>query len=326
MAFCMHGMHTRGKRIFIGNPRELVRFFCIEPPMPDPLDAIVNASACPRLFIDGGSNTGEHVAAFYKGAFYRCAVASPNRLYGSAWKNASAAVRRAWMQPLRDADAWCVRSFDSAPGAADRLNARDRHLPNVQYIDAALSTSTTANAKRHIVRFSNHSFGTTAHYFSHEDIHARTVPILHSWVTRGQSLDVRAIIRRYMGTASHIALKLDVEGEEFAILGALAEEPHLLCSLSFLFVEYHNLKFNLTKYPGFREDEYFRIGGRIHNAMDSVPGCKLRIDWRSFWSACGEPMRMNWMRSYQATGRNASTTVQHKKQRRKGRRLRLGGT
>ena len=61
--------------------------------------------------------------------------------------------------------------------------------------------------------------------------------------------------------------------------------------LSFLFVEYHNLKFNLTKYPGFQEDEYFRIGGRIHNAMDSVPGCKLRINGapsgRHVASPCG---------------------------------------
>ena len=101
-------------------------------------------------------------------------------------------------------------------------------------------------------------------------------------------------------------VKVDVEGMEFPLLDALADEPQLLCSISYLFVEYHNLKFNLTKY-GFRADAYSHIGGRIRQAMDSFPKCKLRIHWRSFWSACGESMRFVWAgKSQQATGRNMS--------------------
>ena len=63
------------------------------------IDSLVDASTgCSRLFLDGGTNTGEHVEAFLKGSFHRCAIASPNRLYGKAWKNASALVRKHWMQ------------------------------------------------------------------------------------------------------------------------------------------------------------------------------------------------------------------------------------
>ena len=225
------------------------------------------------------------------------------------------------MQPLREPESWCVRSFDAVPGVAERLTKTNNTRNNVQFVDAALGNVTSASAKRDITKFSNHTFGRSAHWFSHEDIHAKTVPILRAYSTYGPSLDVRDVIRHHMRTAKTIALKLDIEGAEFAALDGLADEPSLLCAVSFLFIEYHNLKFNLTKY-GFHADEYSRIGNRIRTAMDTVPDCKLRIHWRSFWSACGEPMRFAWMRSEQATGRNASVSSSSKKQKRKGRQLR----
>ena len=131
---------------------------------------------------------------------------------------------------------------------------------------------------------------------------------------------MRDIVARYRGRAEKFALKLDVEGWEFAILDALTAQPELLCALDYLFVEYHNLKFNATKY-GLPEDVYHRIGGKIQKAMDEVPGCRLRIHWRSFWSACGEPMRFVWSGSYQATNVNASTNGKGGRgARRRGRR------
>ena len=40
---------------------------------------------CGRLFIDGGSNTGESVRAFVKGNFFTCGLHSPSRQYASSW-------------------------------------------------------------------------------------------------------------------------------------------------------------------------------------------------------------------------------------------------
>ena len=267
------------------------------------VDQLVDAGSCSRLFIDGGSNMGESVTAFLKGAMYRCAVASPSRLYGKAWKNATRRTQLEWMSPLGRTSEWCIRSFDASPGIAAKLQQENTHGPNVRYIDAALGTHTSPKAPREIIRYSNHSFGLTTGAFSHYDLHLDKPPELEKWTHHGPSLDVREIIRRYKGTAKSIALKLDVEGHEFAILHALADEPELLCSIDYLFTEYHNLKFNATKY-GWPEDLYARTGAKILNAMDNYPNCKLRINWRSFWSACGEPMKFLWMGSFQATGIN----------------------
>ena len=91
---------------------------------------------------------------------------------------------------------------------------------------------------------------------------------------------------------------------------ALVDEPGLLCSISYLFVEYHSLHANLTRHgfprlpgepPGYTA--YNRIGDAIRRAMDERPGCELRIHWRSFWNTCGDTMRFVWMGGPQATGR-----------------------
>ena len=259
------------------------------------IDSLVHASeSCPRLFLDGGSNTGEHVEAFLKGSFHRCALSSPNRLYGRAWKNASTSQRKRWMQPLAEPSTFCVRSFDAAPGFAQRLQSSRPIKPgvpsvsawpsNVRFVDAALGTVTGPALPRTIIKYSNDTWGLTSTTFSHRDIHAGRPPLLEEFVTHGPGVDVRQLVRRYRSSSPTIALKLDIEGGEFGVLDALADAPDVLCSISYLFVEYHNLKFNLTKY-GFRGDAYHHIGDRIHHAMDSVPDCKLRSechDSRSF--------------------------------------------
>jgi hypothetical protein len=269
---------------------------------------LVNASGCSRIFLDGGSNMNESVASFLKGAMYRCAIASPSRLYGQAWKNATAQQRRRWMAPLAEPHRWCIRSFDAAPSRAAVLQAS---LPaglaaRVHFIDAALGVRTSASATRNIVRYSEHPLGETATTFSHHDIHRATLPQLSTYRHDGPSLDVRDIIERYasgpQGVETTLALKLDVEGGEFEILDALADSPRLLCRISYLFVEYHSLKANMSA-NGLAANAYNRIGEKIHRAMDEVEGCRLRINWRSFWSSCGESMRFAWMKSEQATGR-----------------------
>ena len=82
----------------------------------------------------------------------------------------------------------------------------------------------------------------------------------------------------------------------------------------------------MTKY-GIPEPEklsaYQSVNGRIMQLMDSVPHCRLRILWRSFWSTCGESMRMAWTSSPQATGRaegDAPLKGNPKRGRRRGRR------
>ena len=64
------------------------------------VDSLVDAAHCPRIFIDGGANMGESVEAFLRGAFFKCAVNSPSRLYGKAYKNASRRDQLAMMKPL----------------------------------------------------------------------------------------------------------------------------------------------------------------------------------------------------------------------------------
>ena len=55
----------------------------------------LKACAGAHLFIDGGSNLGEGVEAFFSGALHRCALHSPNRLYGDWWQTANNSARAA---------------------------------------------------------------------------------------------------------------------------------------------------------------------------------------------------------------------------------------
>ena len=89
----------------------------------------------------------------------------------------------------------------------------------------------------------------------------------------------------------------------------LFSAPDVLCSLTYLFVEWHHLpgqRVNLTKY-GLRDkranltDEYDRMKDGVH-ALIERPGCRLKVYWRSFWAACGDPQRFEWINTEQALG------------------------
>ena len=114
---------------------------------------------------------------------------------------------------------------------------------------------------------------------------------------------------------------------------------------------------------GFSSDGYFKVGARIHELMNDYPGCRLKINWRNFWSAvskhaaaatprtwlladshfptlrdrppvsqCGDHARYSWMGSEQATGRAPGSTKlpgnksKSKARRARGRKLRNAGT
>ena len=66
------------------------------------------------------------------------------------------------------------------------------------------------------------------------------------------------------------------------------------------------------------------IGWALGTSPEANAGCRLRIHWRNFWSACGEPARYAWMKSTQATGANESTDAAPPPKKRGGRRERRG--
>lgn len=218
-----------------------------------------------HLFIDGGSNLGESVDAFYGGAMHRCALHSPNRLYGKSWQTATGAERAERVSVLASPKNWCVRSFEANPKLLPLLNAREQtqraEKLNVRYIDGLLGTTTSRNFPRKVVTYSHEPSGSSATVFDWAEIHfAGMPPNLADETVVGPAFDVREVIseslRQY--PRAQIALKLDVEGGEFSILDALLEPPDgpssqvgprlpLLCNVSFLFVEYHNLHANLSR-------------------------------------------------------------------------------
>ena len=290
------------------------------------------------LFIDGGSNLGEGVAAFYGGATHRCALRSPSRLYGDAWQTASANERAEWVGSLSRPRDWCVRSFEANPKLMPNLrlleqNQRGEGL-NVRYIDGLLGTTTMKHGyPRTVVQYRHGDpIASSATYFAWKDIHAAGIPPnLAEEEVRGPAYDVRQVVWNMLRLQPEtpIALKLDLEGLEFHVLNALlapfdpasptsgeAHEPTkglpLLCNVSFLYVEYHNLHANLSKYglpwnESSREPHmlaYFEVGARVKAVMDT-PGCKLRIHWRNFWNVCGDMARYGWMSSEQVTGRRS---------------------
>ena len=215
-----------------------------------PLTALDLAScAGSHLFIDGGSNLGESVAAFLSGAFHRCALHSPNRLYGDAWQRLSGKERAEEMAALSKPSSWCVRSLE----ANKRLLPTLRQLQlqqrasglNVRYIDGLLGTTTSASFPRSVVTYSHDPAGSGATHFRWAEIHASgDPPNLHEEIVHGPSYDARDLIAEAirLQPQAEIALKLDIEGGEFAVLDALltpskpnAKPP--LCHVSHLFVE-----------------------------------------------------------------------------------------
>ena len=276
------------------------------------LDA--HLSRCPRLFLDGGANTGESVRAFVAGGFYGCALNGPNRLYPKAWPRLPAAERRRRMAPLRSPSGWCVRSFESNSALLPPLLEQQAELRraghDVRFVGAALSNVTAVSAPRTIVQFARNKWGSTATTLPFADIFPRNKPPqLSVRVEHGPSYDVLDVLARarQLNRSSVIALKLDVEGDEEWMIERLSRHSELLCALSYLFVEFHHLpkqRANLTRW-GLDEDLYEIVKNRIHALMEERPGCKLQVYWRSFWAACGDRQRFEWLNAPQVTDREA---------------------
>ncbi len=217
-----------------------------------PLGAL-ELSGCSRLLLDGGSNAGEAVAAFYRGAFFQCALNGPHRLYNREWPKLDRVARRSLMAPLRDElSSWCVRSFDANPAYAPLLQKQEAALrregKNLRFVAAALSNVSSAAAPRTITTFARHAWGSTATTLPFADIFngAKKAPVLGSHAVRVESFDALQVLRtaRELNPSSTIALRLDVEGDEEWIMARLADEPKLACALDYLFVEFHHLPGN----------------------------------------------------------------------------------
>ena len=67
-----------------------------------------------RVFLDGGSNTGDSVRAFLGGHFYSCALNRQYRLYNKAWRALDARARRAAMAPLHAPHSFCAKDVASS--------------------------------------------------------------------------------------------------------------------------------------------------------------------------------------------------------------------
>ena len=97
-----------------------------------------------HIFIDGGTNMAESVNAFYGGAMHKCALHSPNRLYGNWWQTASAAQRAARRSaPTPSLGVFVLRGKSQASRAASARGEPACDGLNVRYIDGLLGTATS---------------------------------------------------------------------------------------------------------------------------------------------------------------------------------------
>ena len=298
------------------SPRQVVAEATSAPPGNEEMRQLLHG--CGRLFLDGGSNTGESVRAFMSGGFYTCGLHSPFRQYSSRWASMSRWQRGAAMQPLREPSTFCIRSFEAAPELLPGLREQETALrargANIRFVDGTLSNETSADAPRTIVRYAKNRWGSSAVGLEFGDVHVGGKPVALSTRTiRGQSYDVRALIRTAMSlnSSSVVALKLDLEGGEWRVLEALTSDTQLLCSLSYIFVEFHSTasatqRAKLATY-GYREDLFEALKQRVHAAMET-PRCRLQVYWRSFWASCGDKQRFEWRTSAQATADSFEVT------------------
>jgi hypothetical protein len=288
---------------------------------------------CGRLFLDGGSNRGEAVTAFLKGNMRTCALHSPSRQYSTAWPKLSRAERQALMHPLGEPSTFCIRSFEAAPELLPALQEQEAvhraKQRDVRFIAGALSNASAASAPRTVVRYARNPWGASAVALRFEDVHVGGQPAaLSSRTVFGAAYGIGDVLRAALaanGTAV-IALRLDIEGGEWAVLEALVAEPHLLCAISYLFVEFHSTasaeqRARLKAY-GHREDAFEWLKARVHAVMEA-PTCRLKVYWRSFWASCGDKQRFEWRVSEQATDRKAEANgkVKVRSKRRAGRRM-----
>ena len=119
----------------------------------------IGLEGCGRLFIDGGSNTGEAVERFVAGGFHGCAMSAPHRVYPKAWATMDVRGRRALMAPLLEPSSFCIRSFEAAPELLPPLHVQGVKLRqkgfDVRFIDGALGNLTATSAPRTVIRYAS---------------------------------------------------------------------------------------------------------------------------------------------------------------------------
>ena len=271
----------------------------------------VALDGCSYLFVDGGSNEGEAVDAFVAGNFFRCATSAPDRVYHARWPSMSKAERRAAMAPLNEPARWCVRTFEAAPELLPPLRDRERGWRDkgfdVRVVGGALANASAARAPRKVYRYGSGASAVSAAALPFGDIHVEGPRETGVRMEALPTYDAAALVRRAVAAnaSATIALRLDVEGDEWWILRALVAEPALLCKISYLFVEFHGsaTAAQRAKLPGYglREDEFEALKRQAHANMN-LPGCKLQLYWRSFWASCGDQQRFEWRDSKQVKG------------------------
>lgn len=89
------------------------------------------------------------------------------------------------------------------------------------------------------------------------------------------------------------------------MLERLVAAPELLCSVTFLFCEFHSTanaaqRERLAAH-GLASDAFETLRVRVHAAMEGVPHCRLKLYWRSFWASCGDKQRWEWRVAPQVT-------------------------
>eukprot|EP00962_Isochrysis_galbana_P005073 scaffold1394_cov109-Isochrysis_galbana.AAC.16 len=278
---------------------------------PDALD-VLSFRGCSRYFFDGGSNMGEAVGAFARGHFYQCAMHAPPRNHRAGWEAMGKQEREAVMAPLREPATFCIRSFEAAPPLLPMLRVEEAFLRargfNVSFIDGALSNRTTADEPRTLWRFARHRWGETAVALGFEEVHVEGRPVaVSSRTVRARSYDLNEVLRQALrhNPAAVIALRLDVEGDEWWMLERLVAAPELLCAVSFLFAEFHSAanaaQRDRLAAHGLAPDAFETLRKRVHAAMEQVPHCRLKLYWRSFWASCGDKQRFEWRVGPQAT-------------------------
>ena len=274
---------------------------------------------CSQLFIDAGSNLGESVDAFLRGSFFKCAVSAPDRCYPRTWSAMTGAQRRALMEPLSATRGWCVRSFEAVAELMPPLKQREADLrarsgADVRFVHGSLANASAVRAAVSVVTYGPHRLARSAAAFRWDDMMLAPGGVVKPRALGapearfGVSFGVADLLRRVFAAnaSAVVALRLDVEGAEYAVVEALLDAgAEALCKLSYLFVEWHHTateaqRKGLLAY-GLPADAFERLKERVHAAME-LPGCRLRIFWRSFWASCGDQQRFEWRDSEQARG------------------------
>jgi hypothetical protein len=215
------------------------------------------------------------------------------------------------MAPLRKPESFCVRSLEAAPELLPPLQQREAELRarglDVRFIGGALTNVTAAHHPQTIVRYAQTAAGVSATTMAFEHVHVEGPRAISSRVVHTAAFAVRDVLEAALARdrAAVIALRLDIEGAEWWVLDALSRDAPLLCQISYLFVEYHNSATHKQRVtlPGYglRDDAFNELKDRVHAAMER-PGCRLRINWRSFWASCGDQQRFEWRDSPQVKG------------------------